>query len=126
MPLSLSNITHTVSPNLIAATILALPVDAIRRNQLDTIVTTACKRAATQDEAVALLIRIRAAAILFRDLQWLAFMTGIRVKASNELTLVDGIILELIATRPLDASLHFVTDDFCNAMRTRVDAAHLN
>jgi hypothetical protein len=126
MPMSLSKITGTVSPNLIAATIQALPVDAIGRNQLDTIVNTACKRAGTQNEAVALLIRIRAAAILFREPQWLAFMSSIRVTASNRMTMMNGIILDLIATQPLDASFHFVTDDLCHAMRTRMDAAHLN
>jgi hypothetical protein len=127
MPMSLSTIASTVSPDLIAATVAAIPPVAIEQsNQLHTIIATACSTASSQDEALALLIRMRAAAILFRDKQWLDCISRIRTNASCQLAMKDGIILELIATQPLDASLHFDTDDFCNAMRDRIDARRLN
>jgi hypothetical protein len=127
MPMPLYTVTRTISPELIAATVAAIPPLAIEQsNQLHTIIAMACSTATSQGEALALLIRLRAAAILFRDELWLDCISRIRTKASYQLTMMDRIIIELIVTQPLDPSLHFVTDDFCNAMRDRIDARRLN
>lgn len=73
-------------------------------------------------QSMALLARIRAAAIVLRDPRWLPWSAYFRTCGRDEHCLFDAAILHIVATLPLTAALRFHSDDFFDAVLARTNA----
>ena len=73
-------------------------------------------------EALALLARIRAAAIVLRDPRWLPWSAYFRTCGRDEHCLFDATILHIVATLPLTSALRFHSGDFFDAVLARTSA----
>ena len=74
-------------------------------------------------EALALLARIRAAAIVLRDPRWLPWSTYFRNCGRNEHCVFDAAILHIVAALPLTAAHRFHGDEFFDAVLARTGAS---
>ena len=74
-------------------------------------------------QSVALLARIRAAAIVLRDPRWLPWSAYFRTCGRDQHCLFDAAILHIVATLPLTAALRFHNDDFFDAVLARTGAS---
>lgn len=74
-------------------------------------------------QAMALLARLRAAAIVLRDPRWPAWMVYFRTCGRDEHCLFDAAILHIVATLPLTAALRYSSDDFFDAVLARTGAS---
>jgi hypothetical protein len=116
--------TASISPALVAAALdcLAYIPDG---HQLEPALLIAVTRTITPDtaEADALLIRIRAAAIVLCDPRWPKWSAYFRAQDRARRAAFDHAVLAVVAGLPLDASLKFVSADFFAALLERADAA---
>ena len=71
-------------------------------------------------EADALLVRIRAAAIILRDPRWQNWATYFKATTPGMHRAFDAVMLDVIATLPLDAALRFSPDAFFDALLSRL------
>jgi hypothetical protein len=116
--------TASISPALVAAALdcLAYIPDGHR---LEPALLVAVTRTITPDieEADALLVRIRAAAIVLCDPRWPKWSAYFRAQDALRRAAFDQAVLGVVAALPLDASLKFASADFFDAVLERVDAA---
>jgi hypothetical protein len=71
---------------------------------------------ATEIEAITLLVRIRAAAIALADPRWPSWSHYFRSNPPESYRVFDAVVLDIIATLPLDASLRFAPEIFFDAL----------
>ena len=114
-------VTAPVHPALVASAFdcLALfhPTQRLRPRLLIAVV---CTVGGTEHDARALLVRIRAAAVMLRDPRWLPWSAYFKACSADAHAAFDAIVLDLVATLPLDASLLFSPNDFFDALLARV------
>jgi hypothetical protein len=110
--------TAPIPPALVAAALdcLAFLPDGTLR--LEPSLLTAITRKITTNtrDADALLVRIRAAAIIFGDPRWQTWSTHFRASTPEMYRAFDAVMLDCVATLPLDASLKFCPDEFFDAL----------
>jgi hypothetical protein len=119
--------TASISPALVAAALdcLAFIPDGHR---LEPSVLIAVTRtiAPNVGEADALLVRIRAAAIVFCDPRWPKWSAYFKAQDRATRAAFDHAVLAVVAQLPLNASLKFTVTDFLDAVLEHVDAAIRN
>ena len=67
-------------------------------------------------EAITLLVRIRAAGIVMADPRWPKWSRYFRSNPQTTYRVFDAVVLDIIATLPLDASLRFAPEIFFDAL----------
>ena len=110
-----------VPPALLAATFDTLARIPLEQ-QLDSdhLIAISRRIGCSDAEALALLARIRAAAIVLRDPRWLPWSAYFRTCGRDEHCLFDAAILHIVATLPLTCCAHrFHSDDFFDAVLAR-------
>jgi hypothetical protein len=109
---------------LIASTFdcLAL-VPAGMRLRLALAVAVAHAIGCSADEMPALIVRIRAAAIVLADPRWLPWAAHFKACDQNQHRAFDVAILHIIATLPLTSALRFAADDFFAAVLVHVQGS---
>ena len=109
--------TAPIPPALIAAALdcLAFMPDGHRLEPSLLIAVTRTITTNTHD-ADALLIRIRAAAIILRDLRWQNWSKYFKASTPELHRAFDAVMLDCVATLPLDAALRFSPDEFFDAL----------
>ncbi len=109
--------TAPIPPALVAAALdcLAFIPDGHR---LEPTLLIAVTRTITTNtnEADALLVRIRAAAIILCDPRWQAWSAYFRASTPAMHRAFDVVMLDCVATLPLDGSLKFCPDEFFDAL----------
>lgn len=116
MPL-LDPLPQAVSPALVAATLDCLPHIAMRaRTTSRTCIHIALALGAAPGEATSLLVRFIAADAVLADARWSAWRAVLRRSPFEMRQRFDALVVELIATMPLDAALRFDADDFFAAL----------
>lgn len=112
-----------VSPALIASTLdcLALLPKTERLVPAQLMIITGTL-ARDGNEAAALLVRIRAAAIVMRDQRWPSWSTYFKSSDTDQRCAFDSTVSIVIAGLPLDATLKFDADAFFDALLARVPA----
>ena len=68
------------------------------------------------EDANALLVRIRATAIILGDPRWQNWSAYFRASTPEMHRAFDVVMLDCVATLPLDASLKFCPDEFFDAL----------
>jgi hypothetical protein len=116
--------TDPVPPALIAATLdtLAMLPNG-HRLEPELLITISRRIGGSEAQSVALLVRIRAAAIVFRDPRWLHWSAYFRACSADAHCVFDAAILHIIAALPLTPALRFSADDFFTAVLDRTQAA---
>ncbi len=109
--------TAPIPPALVAAALdcLAFMPDGHRLEPSLLIAVTRTITTNTND-ADALLVRIRAAAIILCDPRWQSWSTYFRASSPEMHRAFDVVMLDCVATLPLDASLKFCPDEFFDAL----------
>ena len=106
-----------IPPTLVAA---ALDCLAFMPNgyRLEPSLLIAVTRTITTDarEADALLVRIRAAAIILRNPRWSKWSAYFKASTPQMHRAFDVVMLDCVATLPLDPSLRFSPDEFFDAL----------
>ncbi|MEQ1717574.1 MAG: hypothetical protein ABL907_16620 [Hyphomicrobium sp.] len=113
-----------VPPALLAATfdtLARLPLE--QRLEAAHLIAISRRIGGSDAQSMALLARIRAAAIVLRDPRWPAWMGYFRTCGRDEHCLFDAAILHIVATLPLTAQLRFHSDDFFDAVLARTGAS---
>ena len=109
--------TAPIPPALVAAALdcLAFMPDGHR---LEPSLLIAVTRTITTntDDANALLVRIRATAIILGDPRWQNWSVYFRASTPEMHRAFDVVMLDCVATLPLDASLKFCPDEFFDAL----------
>lgn len=109
-----------VPPALLAATFDTLakfPLE--QRLEPNHLIAISRRIGGSDAQSMALLARIRAAAIVLRDPRWPAWIMYFKSCGRDEHCLFDAAILYIVATLPLTAELRFRSDDFFNAVLAR-------
>ena len=115
--------TTPVPPALLAATFDTLARFPLAQRLEPALLFAISRRIGGSDaQSVALLARIRAAAIMLRDPRWLPWGAYFRTCGRDAHCLFDAAILHIIATLPLTPALRFSSDDFFDAVLVRVKA----
>ena len=113
--------TAPIPPTLVAA---ALDCLAFMPNgyRLEPSLLIAVTRTITTDarEADALLVRIRAAAIILRNPRWSKWSAYFKASTPQMHRAFDVVMLDCVATLPLDPSLRFSPDAFFDALLSRL------
>ena len=113
--------TAPIAPALVAA---ALDCLAFMPNgyRLEPSMLIAVTRTITTDvrEADALLVRIRAAAIILNDPRWPKWSAYFKASTPQMHRAFDVVMLDCVATLPLDPSLRFSPDTFFDALLSRL------
>ena len=119
--------TASISPALVAAALdcLAFIPDG-HRLEPSLLIAVTRTIAPNVGEADALLIRIRAAAIVFCDPRWPKWSNYFKAQNRATRAAFDYAVLAVVAELPLDASLKFAATDFLDAVLERVDATTCN
>ena len=115
--------TVPVPPALVAAafdTLARVPIE--HRLQPSMIIAVSRRHGGNSAQSLALLARIRAAAIVLRDPRWLPWAAYFKRCDGDAHCLFDAVLLHLVATLPLTPTLHFVSDDFFEALLDRAPA----
>ena len=109
--------TAPIPPALVAAALdcLAFMPDGHRLEPSLLIAVTRTITSNTND-ADALLVRIRATAIILRDPRWQSWSAYFRASTPEMHRAFDVVMLDCVATLPLDASLKFCPDEFFDAL----------
>ena len=113
-----------VPPALLAATFDTLarfPLE--QRLQPAHLIAISRRIGGSDAQSMALLARIRAAAIVLRDPRWPAWMAYFKTCGRDEHCLFDATILHIVATLPLTSALRFHSDDFFDAVLARTGAS---
>jgi hypothetical protein len=122
-----ADLTVSIPPALVAAALdcLAFIPDGHR---LEPSLLIAVTRTITPNiaEADALLVRIRAAAIVMCDPRWPKWSAYFRAQDKVTRAAFDHAVLAVVAELPLDTSLKFTVTDFLDAVLEHVDAAIRN
>jgi hypothetical protein len=109
--------TAPIPPALVAAALdcLAFMPDGHR---LEPSLLIAVTRTITTntDDANALLVRIRATAIILGDPRWQNWSTYFKASTPEMHRAFDVVMLDCVATLPLDASLKFCPNEFFDAL----------
>ena len=112
-----------IPPALLAATFDTLArVPLEQRLEPAHLISISRRIGCSDAQSLALLARIRAAAIVLRDPRWLPWSAYFRTCGRDEHCLFDAAILHIVATLPLTPTLHFASDDFFDALLARVPA----
>jgi hypothetical protein len=119
--------TASISPALVAAALdcLAFIPDG-HRLEPSLLIAVTRTVAPNVGEADALLVRIRAAAIVFCDPRWPKWSAYFKAQDRATRAAFDHAVLAVVAELPLNAALQFAPTDFLNAVLERVDAATCN
>ncbi len=115
--------TAPVPPALVAAafdTLARVPLE--HRLQPSMIISISRRYGGDNAQSLALLARIRAAAIVLRDPRWRPWAAYFKSCDSDAHCLFDAVLLHLVASSPLTPTLHFASDDFFDALLARVPA----
>lgn len=113
-----------VSPALLAATFDTLARIPLKRGLEPAHLIAISRRYGCNDaQSMALLARIRAAAIVLRDPRWLPWSAYFRTCGRDEHCQFDAAILHIVATLPLTPALRFHSDDFFDAVLSRTSAS---
>jgi hypothetical protein len=109
--------TAPVSPALVAAALdcLAFLPDG-HRLEPSLLMEVTRTITADQSQAAALLVRIRATANILRDPRWPAWAMYYRASTPSQHRAFDAVMLDCVATLPLDAALRFSADAFFEAL----------
>jgi hypothetical protein len=112
-----SHATAPISPALVANALdhLAL-VPGHQPLDPDALLDLTRRVSRTEMEAITLLVRIRAAGIAMADPRWPKWSRYFRSNPPETYRVFDAVVLDIIATLPLDTSLRFVLDDFFDAL----------
>ena len=91
-------------------------------HQLDANVMVAVARAigCHNSETSALLVRIRAAAIVMNDARWPAWPLSLKSASAEERQIFDAAMLKIIGALPLSSELTFSSDAFFEALLASV------
>ena len=119
--------TASISPALVAAALdcLAFIPDG-HRLELSVLIAVTRTMAPNVGEADALLVRIRAAAIVFCDPRWSKWSTYFKAQDRATRAAFDHAVLAVVAELPLNASLKFPATEFLDAVLERVDITACN
>ena len=111
------SVTASIPPALVAAALdcLAFMPNGHRLEPSLLIAVTRTITTNTRD-ADALVVRIRAAAIILADPRWQNWSTYFRASTPEMRRAFDVVMLDCVATLPLDASLKFCPDEFFDAL----------
>jgi hypothetical protein len=122
-----SSATASISPALVAAALdcLAFMPDG-HRLAPSVLIAVTRTIAPNVGEADALLVRIRAAAIVFCDPRWPQWSAYFKAQDRATRAAFDHAVLAVVAELPLNAALKFAATDFLDAVLERVDAATCN
>ncbi len=116
----------SVPPALLAATFDTLARFPLEQRLEPTHLIAISRRiGGSAAQSMALLTRIRAAAIVLCDPRWPDRMVYFKTCGRDEHCLFDAAILHVIATLPLTAELRFHSDDFLDAVLARTGASGL-
>ena len=117
MTLNTSELTAPISPALIASALDCLAVIPTN-SRLDAALMTAVAREIGCCEAATptLIIRMRAAAIVFCDPRWSAWSTYFKSCGPDARIAIDAVIVTAIAELPLTAAFRFDPDRFFSAL----------
>ena len=109
--------TAPIPPALVAAALDCLSFMP-NGHRLEPSLLIAVTRTITADtrEADALLVRIRATAIILGDPRWQNWSAYFRASTPEMHRAFDVVMLDCVATLPLDASLKFCPDEFFDAL----------
>ncbi len=113
-----------VPPALLAATfdtLARIPLD--QRLEPAHLIAISRRIGGSDAQSMALLVRIRATAIVLRDPRWLSWSAYFRTCGRDEHCLFDAAILHIVATLPLTGALRFHCDDFFDAVLDRTSAS---
>ncbi len=103
--------TAPVPPALLAATFDTLANFPVGQRVEPALLIAISRRIGGSDaQSVALLARIRAAAIVLRDPRWLPWTAYIRTCGRDTYCLFDAAILQIVASLPLPPALRFDAD----------------
>jgi len=86
------------------------------------LITMASSNGCHDRELLALLVRLRAAAIVFADQRWLPWVHVFKVCDADAHRAFDAALFAVIAELPLTAALRFDPDRFFRALLVAVDA----
>ena len=116
--------TAPIAPTLVASALDCLSL-VPRDRRLEPALLVAITRtvSATDSEAAALLVRIRAAATVLCDPRWPPWSNYFKACTPDAHATFDSVVLDLVATLPLDSSLRFSADLFFQTLIARVPAA---
>ncbi|MEQ1615646.1 MAG: hypothetical protein ABL904_23065 [Hyphomicrobiaceae bacterium] len=115
--------TPPVPPALVAAafdTLARVPLE--HRLEPSMIIAISRRYGGDNAQSLALLARIRAAAIVLRDPRWRLWAAYFQNSDRDARCLFDAVLLHLVASLPLTPTLHFVSDMFFDALLARVPA----
>jgi hypothetical protein len=113
-----------VPPALLAATFDTLARFPLEQRLEPAHLIAISRRIGCSDaQSMALLARIRAAAIVLRDPRWPVWMAYFKTCGRDEHCLFDAAILHIVATLPLTGALRFHSDDFFDAVLARTRAS---
>jgi hypothetical protein len=109
--------TAPIPPALVAAALdcLAFMPDG-HRLEPSLLIAVTRTITANRHEADALLVRIRAAAIILGDPRWPSWSAYFRASTPEMHRAFDVVMLDCVATLPLDASMKFCPDEFFDAL----------
>ena len=123
MILNTEVVISPVPPALLAATFDTLARIPLERRLDPAHLIAISRRIGCSDaQSMALLTRIRAAAIVLRDPHWLPWSVYFRTCGRDEHCLFDAAILHIVAALPLTAALRFHSDEFFDAVLARTGA----
>lgn len=113
-----------VPPALLAATfdtLARIPLE--QRLEPAHLIAISRRYGCSDAQSMALLARIRAAAIVLREPRWLPWSAYFRTCGRDAHCLFDAAILHIVATLPLTGALRFQCDDFFDAVLARTSAS---
>jgi hypothetical protein len=121
LKLSPQTVSAQVSPALVAAALdcLAFMPDGYKLEPLQLMAMTRAI-SGNASEAEALLVRIRAAAIVMCDPRWPKWSAVHKTQSFELRRAFDHAVLDVVAALPLDASLKFNTTGFFDAVLARI------
>ena len=126
-PAFATHVTAPISPALVACALnhLALAPAHLSRDP-DAMLDLTRRIGCTEHEALALLVRIRAAGIALADPRWPRWSEYFRSNPPETFRVFDAVVLDIIATLPLNASLRFSADEFFDALLASVPVTGRN
>lgn len=112
-----------VPPALLAATFDMLArFPLVQRLEPTQLIAISRRIGGSDAQSMALLTRIRAAAVVLRDPRWSSWAAYFKTCGRDQHCLFDVAILHIVATLPLTAELRFDSDEFFDAVLARTDA----
>jgi len=109
-----------IPPALLAATFDTLARFPLAQRLEPPLLIAISRRIGGSDaQSVALLMRIRAAAVVLRDPRWLPWAAYFRTCGRDQHCMFDAAILHIIAALPLTPALRFDADDFFDEVLAR-------